>query len=114
MMKIGKISESILKRSVLRAIKVNREELIKGAEVGGDCAFLSWKADCERVTALSTQTVTLPVPCAAHLAVMAAANNLAAAGGRAMAATISLTLPEGTEEGSLKDIMKQEIGRAHV
>ena len=106
-MKIGKISESILKRSVLRAIKVNREELIKGAEVGGDCAFLSWKADCERVTALSTQTVTLPVPCAAHLAVMAAANNLAAAGGRAMAATISLTLPEGTEEGSLKDIMKQ-------
>ena len=107
MMKIGKISESILKRSVLRAIKVNREELIKGAEVGGDCAFLSWKADCERVTALSTQTVTLPVPCAAHLAVMAAANNLAAAGGRAMAATISLTLPEGTEEGSLKDIMKQ-------
>ncbi len=107
MMKIGKISESILKRSVLRAIKVNREELIKGAEVGGDCAFLSWKADCEGVTALSTQTVTLPVPCAAHLAVMAAANNLAAAGGRAMAATISLTLPEGTEEGSLKDIMKQ-------
>ena len=43
MMRTGKISESILKRSVLRLIKSHRDEVIKGAEVGGDCAFLSWK-----------------------------------------------------------------------
>ena len=63
-MRTGKISESILKRSILRLIKTHREEVTKGAEVGGDCAFLSWK-DTAYMTGVSTQTVTLPVKNAA-------------------------------------------------
>lgn len=105
-MRTGKISESILKRSVLRLIKTHREEVMKGAEVGGDCAFLSWK-DSGGMTALSTQTVTLPVKNAAYLAVMAAANNLAAGGAEAAAVMLSLTLPKASPEELLKEVMGQ-------
>jgi len=113
-MRIGKISESVLKRSVLKFIKNNRAEVIKGAEAGADCAFLSWEYDLSQTadaykeaTALSTQTVTLPVKNAAYLAVMAAANNLAAEGAEAVAVTMALTLPENAEEELLQETMKQ-------
>lgn len=105
-MRIGKISENILKRSVLRLIKTHRDEVIKGAEVGGDCAFLSWK-DIGGIAAFSTQTITLPVQNAAYLAIIAAANNLAASGAEATAAMLSLTLPEASPEDLLKEIMRQ-------
>lgn len=106
MMRTGKISESILKRSVLRLIKTYRDEVSKGAEVGGDCAFLSWK-DTGGMTAFSTQTVTLPIRNAAYLAVMAAANNLAAGGAEAAAVLLSLTLPEASSEELLREVMGQ-------
>lgn len=105
-MRTGKISESILKRSILRLIKTHREEVIKGAEVGGDCAFLSWK-DAGGMTGISTQTVTLPVKNAAYLAVMAAANNLAASGAETAAVVLSLILTEAASEDLLKEIMSQ-------
>ena len=38
-MKRGKISDSILKRSVLKKIKINRNEVVKGAGSGEDCAL---------------------------------------------------------------------------
>ena len=66
-MKTGKISESILKRSVLRQIKNHRNEVKKGAGVGEDCAFLSWEdhniasVGMQGGLAVSTQTITLPV-----------------------------------------------------
>ncbi|MCM1125861.1 MAG: AIR synthase related protein [Lachnospiraceae bacterium] len=105
-MRTGKISESILKRSVLRLIKTHRDEVIKGAEVGGDCAFLSWRNQ-ERGTACSMQTVTLPVKNAAYLAVIAGTNNLTASGAEPAAVLLSLTLPEEAPEEILKEIMNQ-------
>lgn len=108
-MKTGKISENVLKRSVLRLIKECRKEVIKGAEVGGDCAFLSWKTDNRELTALSTQTITLPVRIAPYLAVAAAVNNLAAAGSETVAVTLSLTLPAEAAEEDLKNIMEQTV-----
>ncbi len=112
-MKTGKISESILKRSVLKGIEKVHSEVIKGAGVGEDCAFLSWKEcddskeDESSVMAVSTQTIALGVSDAAFLAVMAAANNLAAAGAEAWAVTLAVTLPEGAEETLLKELMEQ-------
>lgn len=107
-MKTGKISESILKRSVLRQIKNHREEVVKGAGIGEDCAFLSWKNPGDGYGAfVSSQTITLPVKKASYLAVMAAANNLWAAGAVPTAVTLSLTLPEESEEALLKEIMRQ-------
>ena len=110
-MKTGKISESVLKRSVLRLIENSRKEVIKGAGVGEDCAFLSWE-DSDRtqgrsIVATSTETVSLPVRNSAYLAVMAAANNLAASGAVPLSVSLSLTLPEDTEETALKELMKQ-------
>lgn len=112
-MKLGKISESVLKRSVLRHIKTHRDEVIQGAGIGKDCAFLSWGNQGELanqtayLTALSTEALTLPVRNAAYLAVMAAANNLAAAGAIPIAVTLSLLFPEETEETELKEAMNQ-------
>ena len=124
-MKIGKISENILKRSVFGRIKNDLTEgrpfegsgclVKKGAGLGEDCAFLAWENTCMAkesalgglLTAVSTQTVSLPVEKGAYYAVMAAANNLAASGAAPKAITLSLTLPEGAEESALRGLMDQ-------
>ncbi len=41
-MKIGKISESVLKRSVLKNITAKSSEMENGAGVGSDCAIFSF------------------------------------------------------------------------
>lgn len=112
-MKTGKISESVLKRSVLKNIHTKREEVIKGAGIGSDCAFLR----CEDLTsqagttyghiAVSSETVTLSVEDAGTLAVMAAVNNLAAGGAECFAVMLSLVLPGEAEEAKLQELMKQ-------
>lgn len=116
-MKTGKISESILKRSVFGKIKnqiKNGEtsegfscSVQKGAGVGEDCAFLAWEDTEKILTAVSTQTMSLPVKRGAYLAVMAAANNLAASGASPKAVTLALTLPEEAEETLLREEMDQ-------
>lgn len=40
-MKTGKVSENVLKRSVLRQIKTKRREVLCGAGIGVDCATFS-------------------------------------------------------------------------
>ncbi|MGN1180102.1 MAG: AIR synthase related protein [Suilimivivens sp.] len=118
-MKKGKISESVLKRSVLKYIHTQREEVIKGAGMGSDCAFLKYEnilpdnsissdqntSSC--YLSASTETIALPVKDAGSLAVYAAVNNLAAGGTECFAVTVSLSLPLDTEEYQLQEIMKQ-------
>lgn len=101
-MKKGKVSESVLKRSVFKYVSTS-EAVKKGAAIGSDCAFLEWKEE----VAVSTQTVTFPVKDAVGLAIYAAVNNLAAGGSRAEAVTLAITLPEEAEEARLKELMKQ-------
>lgn len=114
-MKTGKISESILKRSVLKQIEKVHSDVLKGAGVGEDCAFLSWEKHDDNKDAdsggmaVSTQTVALGISDAAFLAVMAAANNLAAAGALAKAVTLAFTLPEEAEEILLQKLMEQAL-----
>ncbi len=114
-MKTGKISESILKRSVLKQIEKVHSEVLKGAGVGEDCAFLPWEKHDDNKDAdsggmaVSTQTVALGISDAAFLAVMAAANNLAAAGALARTVTLAVTLPEGAEEILLRELMEQAL-----
>lgn len=106
-MEKGKISESILKRSVLKYTRMQKKEIVKGAEGGLDCAFLRWENNQEDMTALTTQTMTLPIKDAGKLAVYAAVNNLGASGALPMAVTVAVTLPEKTPEERLKEIMQQ-------
>lgn len=103
-MKKGKISENVLKRSVLKYIRKSNNEILKGAGIGEDCAFLKCSGNELMVSA---QTVTLPIKEAGELAVYAAVNNLAAGGGKAHSVTLALTLPEELAEQELQVMMKQ-------
>lgn len=102
-MKQGKLTENCLKRSVLRKIGTYREEMQKGAALGQDCAFFSWK---EESLVTTTQTVALPVKDAGRLAVYAADNNLAASGAQTIGISLALTLPETLEEKELQELMR--------
>lgn len=104
-MKIGKVSESVLKRSVLRQIQNKRDEVIIGADVGGDCAILTLSEDEDFVVSID------PVTCAeedqGRLAVQNIANDLAAGGAEPVGVMISALLPEEIEEPRIKELMRQ-------
>ena len=103
-MKIGKVSEPILKRSVLKYLKPNNEYMKKGAAIGADCALFSMK---NKILATATASVSgekgsLP---AAH-AIMRAVNNLAAGGAIPFAVQLHIMLPERYREIALKRMME--------
>ena len=60
-MKRGKISDSILKRSVLNKIKINRNEVVKGAGSGEDCALFVPDAEESGSQMVALCTVTILV-----------------------------------------------------
>lgn len=103
-MKVGKISESVLKRSVLKQIKSKNDRVKNGAGVGADCAiFACGDAFC----AVADQTVTLSRPDDIRYAMIKAANNVACSGATPVMAMLALLLPEQTEEAQLKAIMQE-------
>ena len=102
-MKIGKISESVLKRSVLRQIHTKREEIVSGAAIGEDCAIFV-QSDARMVSCM--QEADLSAVTVKQL-IYRCANNLAAAGAEPFALMITLLLPEDTEEASLKSWMTE-------
>ncbi len=101
-MKVGKISESVLKRSVIKYIKSKNDNIKSGA--GSDCAIFSCGG------AFFTQSVhsfALKEPAEILFAVMKAANNAACGGAVPVMATVALLLPKETEEKMLQEIMKE-------
>lgn len=104
-MKIGKVPENVLKRSVLQQIKTKREEVLIGAGVGEDCAILKLKEDEVFVT--STDPVTGTARDIGLLAVHVTANDLASSGAEPVALMISALLPAETSEEEMKAMMIQ-------
>lgn len=104
-MKIGKVSENVLKRTILKGIKNTREEVLIGAALGEDCAVLELKEDEVFVT--STAPVTGTAMDIGRLAVHAAVNNLAAQGAEPIGVLTTALLPENFKESRLKIIMEQ-------
>ncbi|MCM1191517.1 MAG: AIR synthase-related protein [Butyrivibrio sp.] len=110
-MKIGKVPENVLKRSVLRQLQTKREEIISGAGIGEDCAIFSFDGGI-MMTCMQTAAVKCsgfhspekPEISMAHL-LQRCANNLAAAGAQPVGAAIALTLPEDAEEADVKALM---------
>ena len=94
-----------MKRSVLKNIKLHREEVINGAAIGEDCAVLSFGEGYE--TVLSTTPVVAPAERISAYAISMALNNVAAAGAEPVGIMLSILLPEETEEIALQHIMKQ-------
>jgi hydrogenase maturation factor len=114
-MRQGKISENVLKRSVLRQIKTHRNEVISGAGIGKDCAILAF-GEGEQ-TVLSVTPVMAAISDLARYAIPMALNNVAAAGAEPVGVMLSILLPEEMEEPDIKELMMQAeaiCSRLHV
>ena len=95
-MKIGKVPENVLKRSVLGQIGRRREEVILSAAVGEDCTALSLSGD--EVFVMSTDPITGTVHDIGHLAAKITANDLASAGAEPVGIMVTMLLPEEVTE----------------
>ncbi len=104
-MKIGKVPENVLKRSVLRQIRTKRKEVLVGAAVGEDCAAIKLGED--EVFVISTDPITGTASDIGHLAIHITLNDLASAGAEPVGVMITLLLPQESEEQQLKEIMGQ-------
>lgn len=104
-MKIGKLPENVLKRSVLRQIHTKREEVVLGAAVGEDCAAVQLADD--EVFVLSTDPVTGTSEDIGGLAVQVTLNDLASAGAEPVGVMLSVLLPEGISEPQIKEMARQ-------
>lgn len=110
-MRQGKISENVLKRSVLKKIKTHRDEVVSGAGIGKDCAILAFG---EEETVLSVTPVTAPVTELSSYAIPMALNNVAVAGAEPVGVMLSILLPEETEEAEFQQIMEQAEDVCHT
>ena len=110
-MKTGKISEPILKRSVLKKISYKDKSVLGRAAVGYDAAVVALN-DYKLVT--STETVVAKRDLHMNRAFIKAVNNLAAMGVYPKYAQISIVLPEGMREIKLKMLMDEMCEFARV
>lgn len=104
-MKNGKVSESVLVRSILKRIKAKREEILCGAGIGTDCAILSFSKDGDFV--ISTNPVSAPMESVSVYGIHKAVNNIAVTGAEPVGVMLSCMLPEGCEEKELQKMMSQ-------
>lgn len=102
-MRLGKISENVLKRSVLRKLKVKRQEIVSGAGIGKDCAILALGDGYE--TVLSSTPVTASCEELSVYAILSALNNIAVVGAEPVGVMLTLMLPQEYEEKDLQTIM---------
>ncbi len=104
-MRPGKVSENVLKRSVLKQIKTGRKEVICGAGLGENCAVFTLSEGGFGL--VSTHQDTVAGADCPRFCIHKAANNLAAAGAEPVAMELALLLPEETEESELRAMMEQ-------
>lgn len=115
MLKIGKVPESVLKRSIFRQIHTRRKEVLLGAGVGEDCAAL--KLEPDEIFVISTDPITGTAQDIGHLAIHVTINDLVSSGAEPVGVMLTILLPEGSGEQELKEMMRQlEEGcaQAHV
>lgn len=116
-MKSGKVSEAVLKRSIINLVnKQTTQRPVSKAAVGCDAGIVA----CEEITGMLATSCTTLSGCEEGLATIAllrACNSLAASGGNPAAVTMQLMLPEAAEEKELKEIMQEILtgcGKADV
>ena len=102
-LKPGKISENVLKRSVLKYLDDDQTEIARGAGIGNDCALFAF---CQGAT---TATCSFSIKGKEKMrhAIYAAANNLSSAGQRAKYLLLIITLPERAREIKLQEMMDE-------
>lgn len=104
-MKIGKVPENVLKRSVMKQLHYKRDEVVLGPGIGEDCAALALAED--EIFVMSTDPITGTAKDIGKLAIQITANDLASAGAEPIGVMLTILLPDGTREIALKRIMEQ-------
>lgn len=105
----GKVSESVLKRSVLKYVQQNNKSvenkchLIHEAKVGADASLF---AVSEEYAASATAVAIGRHPMVAVEAIINACNNLICSGAEAFGVQIALVLPEAMYESELRHVME--------
>ncbi len=111
-MKVGKVPEAVLKRSVLKQIRTDRPEVLMGASVGEDCAAVALQED--EMFVLSTDPITGTAKDIGHLAIQITLNDLASAGAEPIGVMLTFLLPEKLSEAKLRTMMEQAEEAAHA
>lgn len=104
-MKVGKISETVLKRSIFKQIHTKRDEVLLGAGVGEDCAAV--KLSPGEIFVISTDPITGTVKDVGLLAIQITANDLASSGAEPVGVMLTVLLPEEIEEEDIREMMGQ-------
>lgn len=104
-MKVGKVSETILKRSIFKQIRTKRDEVLLGAGVGEDCAAM--KLGPGEVFVISTDPITGTVKDVGSLAIQVTVNDLASSGAEPVGVMLTVLLPEIITEADIKEMMRQ-------
>lgn len=104
-MKIGKVPENVLKRSILKQIRTKRPEVLVGAGVGEDCAAIALKED--EVIVLSTDPITGTTQDMGKWAVTVSANDIASSGAEVVGMLVCAMLPPDIQEPEIKKVMEQ-------
>lgn len=103
-MQIGKIPETILKRSVLKKINIKRPEVMVHAGVGEDCAVLEPTDDA---IVLSTDPITGTAKDIGKLAFHITANDIASSGAELVGILLTIIFPPESAEDELALIMDE-------
>ncbi len=102
-MKIGKVPESVLEKTILNRLSVKRDEVLYGPGIGEDCCVLDFAAD--DLTVMSTDPITGTAKEIGKLAMHITANDIAATGAELVGVLLTILLPDGYYEDDLKTIM---------
>lgn len=103
-MKIGKLPEQVLIRSVLKQIQHRREEVLVGPSVGLDCAAFAVAED--EAVVMSTDPITGTAKDLGHHCIHITANDLAASGAEPIGVMLTVLLPENVEEEEVRRLME--------
>ncbi|MDO5540100.1 MAG: AIR synthase related protein [Eubacteriales bacterium] len=112
-MKTGKISDSILKRSVLKRCRTKHPDVMQGAGSGNDCAVVN--VQNKSMISCSVHPEIVEDNIMICYAVEHALNNLACSGSVPMTVLLTLLLPEQAQEGTLREMMDgaENVCRRH-
>lgn len=102
-MKAGKLSEAVLKRSVLGQLHTANPQVYGAPAVGLDCSVTSVPTGAAAVHAVSTMPLAAPYMEAAT--VYSACNNIVCSGAKPTGILLNLLLPTAATEQQLRDIM---------
>ena len=104
-MRLGKVSDSVLKRSVLKQIKTTNKEIECGAGLGVDCAIFSSVGDQNLATCVNTTAIFDKEDM--EIAVLKLANNLSCVSAKPLGIMISILLPEAAREIRIRELMEE-------